>query len=247
MNRFGVKTYFIVACLVVLMLAGAAGIAAGETADSEKGGLLQVYGEAELFADPDKATIVLGVETQDKTAQTAVQENAKIAEQVIEALKELGLEEDQITTGSYRVHGQRQPIDSPREKNEYEIVYRVFNELNIEMTRLDQVGSVIDHAVEAGANHVQSVNFEISDPEDLKLQALQQSIKTARTKAEAMAESAGVQLVGIKKITEDQARYSPYIATFDREMIPDQARAETPIMPGEVSVEARVTMEFYVQ
>lgn len=238
--------------VIVLVAAAIFVFAAGSqdlvsSMENENTGVLKVNGSAQIYADPDHASIILGVETYDESAQVAARENAALVDQVITALKDLGLEEDQVTTGAYRVYGERQYPEQPRDREqEFTLVYRVNNELHIELYDLEITGSVIDTAIEAGANQVQSVNFEIRDPETLKLQALEKAISQARSKAAVMARSADVQLAGIKTIAEDQVYYSPFISTVTREMEADLAYAETPMMPGEISVEARVLLEYFI-
>lgn len=238
----GVSAVLIAAFLVL----GLIGMDSASSMESTREGVLQVIGESTLYAKPDRARIVLGVETHDESAQKAAADNAKIADQVIKALKAKGLEDDQISTGAYHIYGQREPIDLSRGKQEFLLIYRAYNEIIIETRKLDEVGQMIDTAVKSGANQVQAVNFDISDPEALKLQALQGAIIQAGNKAGAMSKSARVEILGIKTITEDRAYYFPYKTTFSREM-DTVAYTDTPIMPGEVSVEARVVMEYYIK
>ncbi len=245
----GLKFAAAAVVLAVLVLLGTGSFATVSSMEEEQNGVLQVNGQAKIFAEPDRARLVLGVVTIDESAQKAVRENAEHAEKIVAALKELGVDEDRISTGAYRVHGQQHPVEGPRgREDDGKITYRVSNELNIELHELEKIGQVIDTAIEAGANQVQQVHFEISDPEAFKLQALQQAIEKAGKKAAVMAESANVRLAGIKTITEDRAYYSPFITSLTRDMAMAEAGfGDTPIMPGEVSVEARVIIEYHLQ
>ena len=54
---------------------------------------LTVQGEGEINVRPDQAKITLGVVTENIDVQTAQQENAAISNSVIQALKQLGIEE----------------------------------------------------------------------------------------------------------------------------------------------------------
>lgn len=52
----------------------------------------------------DKATVILGVQTEDKSASEAVRLNAEAMNRVISALKSLGISEENMKTVSYSVY-----------------------------------------------------------------------------------------------------------------------------------------------
>ena len=217
-----------------------------EANPGEDYGIISVYGEAEITAQPDLAQVMLAVETTHELAQKAAEENARLTNTVIEALAKTGLEEKQIKTSGYRLYSFSEPVD-PRQEEKYITKYRAYNELNINLYDLDGVGNVIDIAVKAGANRVLGVLFEIKDAESLKLQALQNATTQAKTKAEAIASSAGVTIKGIKVIQEEMTGYSPYRATMDVAAFNEGAKgmAPTPILPDDVEITARIKAEYY--
>ncbi|MGF7184661.1 hypothetical protein GGQ84_000745 [Desulfitispora alkaliphila] len=207
--------------------------------------LIRVTGEAEVSVEPDRAQVVLGVETSNETAETATKENAQLTEELVNALKEFGLEGDQIKTSGYRVHSYREPIGGGRENPEYKNVYKAINELQMTVDKLDEVGKVIDVAIKNGANQVNSVQFIVNDTEAVKMQALQKATLQAKAKAEAIAGAADINIKGIKTITEEGGSYSPYRADYMREMAAEAKAVSTPIIPGDVEVRARVLVEYY--
>lgn len=245
------KNTIILTVALALMVAvlywtfGTAPVASAGTAEMER--IIQVYGEAELSAAPDRAQIVLGVETRSETAQEAVAENARLMSDVMDALKKMGLAEEQLETGSYQLHTQREYKQPSRPgTDEYTLIYRASNRLNIKLENIKETGAVIDTAVRAGANQVQSINFELRDAESLKLQALQAATVQAGGKAKAIAGSAGISIKGIKSISEDMASYTPYRAPFMEDaMLRATGETETPVVPGDVKVQARITVEYY--
>ena len=116
--------------------------------------IIQTYGEAEIAAKPDLAKISIAVETKSKLANDAVEENSRIATMVINALLDFGLLENDIKTGSYRLHSYRElPRDNPN-INEESIFYQAYNEIIVLTTQLDSVGELIDLAVISGANNI---------------------------------------------------------------------------------------------
>ena len=57
-----------------------------EANSGEGYGIISVYGEAEITAQPDLARVMLAVETTHELAQKAAEENARLTNTVIEAL-----------------------------------------------------------------------------------------------------------------------------------------------------------------
>ena len=61
-------------------------------------------GTATTKVQPDKFSVTVGVETNGTTAQEAADRNAAAMEQVISALRELGISEENISTSNYSVY-----------------------------------------------------------------------------------------------------------------------------------------------
>lgn len=210
---------------------------------SEVPQIIQTFGEAEVKADPDLARISLAIETRSTSAQEAVEENARLANAVVEALKEFGLSEDEVKTGTYQLHSYREWHEG-RPTGEELITYQATNEVLVATSRIEEVGDIIDLAVRAGANNINFISFEIEDPQELKLQVLKAATGQAEKKAEAIAGSAGEKVTGLYRIQEEVTDYMPYKVRADMAMEEMGMGAPTPIMPGEVVVRAMVTAQF---
>ncbi|MCX8205703.1 MAG: SIMPL domain-containing protein [Candidatus Micrarchaeota archaeon] len=198
---------------------------------------LSVYGSAEIELDPDLAEIELGVETEGKTATEAAEANAAIMERVRAALLAAGVQEANIKTSSFSV--------APRYKwdedtNEQSIVgYTATHTLHIKSENVKNSGKIIDAAVSAGANRVNSVQFTLKDSTMNKVRAdlLKQAVGNAASDANAIASALGHKIIGVKSVSAG-ASYVPYrnYAMYDKAM-----SAETMIIPGQVKVSASVS------
>lgn len=238
-NRNWIITVALIA--VVLFALSGCGTQVSTGADGEPR-LIQTYGEAEVKGAPDLARIGLAVETRGTSAEQAVEENARLAGALVEALKDFGLSEDEIKTGSYRLYSYREWFDG-RPEGESVLTYQAINEVIVSTSRLDEVGELIDRAVKAGANNINFINFELENSQELQLQALKLATEQAELKADAIAESAGEKISGLYRIREERTEYMPFVAK--QEMAADMGMgAATPIMPDEVTVRAMVTAEF---
>ncbi|MBC8484913.1 MAG: SIMPL domain-containing protein [Bacteroidetes bacterium] len=131
----------------------------GNTVEQENS--IQVSGYSILSVDPDKAEIILGVETQEENALDSQQGNAEIMEKIMNALRANGIKKQDIKTHQYNVY----PIRNWRsEKDYYEVIgYKTTHMVKVKTTDLDNVGKVIDAAVSAGANSFQGVSFGLTD------------------------------------------------------------------------------------
>jgi uncharacterized protein YggE len=66
--------------------------------------------------------------------------------------------------------------------------------VQVRVKELAQLGTLIDRALGAGANRVDSVRFSLSSPEEAQGRALAQAVQRARQAAEAIAGALGVTL-----------------------------------------------------
>lgn len=171
---------------------------------------MHVRGEAELERPADQVVISIAVITEAATAGEASQDNREKVEDVMDALKKLDLGEDALSTANYRVEpiwDYRQPERANRgEPFEPQIRgYRVHNTVEVETKALDKTSKVLRSAIEAGANTIQNLSFELSDPRMYRQEAIREAVQHARQDAAVLAEAAGVQFVKVLSIQLDDA------------------------------------------
>lgn len=197
-----------------------------------------VTGTGDVKSQPDIAYVTLAVNTQSDDAAQAARSNAEITNAVITAIMKAGIVKSDIETTNYSVS----PIMDYKKSPPVTVGYSVSNQVRLTIRDLARVGSIIDIGVKAGANNVQGVDFSIDNDTALRGQALVKAITQARAKAQAMADAAGVKLGRLVSMTESGG-YIP------RPMLAGAAKSEavqTPIIPGELSVPASVTMVYAI-
>jgi uncharacterized protein YggE len=161
---------------------------------------------------------------------------------VINALTAAGISEEAIQTTSYTLN----PIysNSGNQTAPPTIVgYQAVNAIQVTLSNLASVGKILDQAISAGANEVQSVTFTLSDTAmaSLQKQALQLALQDADNQAKATASTLGVTIVGPTSVSPgfvfQPVNYSRFSA------VPE---ATTPVQPGTLQVTAtvQVTYEF---
>ncbi|MCB9568070.1 MAG: SIMPL domain-containing protein [Myxococcales bacterium] len=198
-------------------------------------GTLDVSGEGQVSVKPDRAVIRLAVICEAKSAQEAVDDNAKAATAVIEAIKALGIAESAIQTQGLSVSPIYQ-YDEARRVNEI-VGYRADNAVAVDAA-IDLAGKVYDAGIAAGANQSSGISFKIGDERPHRRRALEGAVEAARSDAEVVAAAMGVKVRGPLKIEVD-AGGGPVIKVAEA-----LTRASTPVMPGELTVSARVRVSF---
>ncbi|PTL83545.1 hypothetical protein DAT35_15980 [Vitiosangium sp. GDMCC 1.1324] len=206
---------------------------------------LRVEGTGEVKVAPDEAFIDLAMETLAPTAKAAGEENARKMDKVIAALVQAGIPRKEIETRNYTVSPEYQPPAKPDEAPKLK-GYRVSNVVEVHVRELARVGTLLDTALGAGANRVESVRFGLSKPETVQGDALRNAVERARQSAQVLATSLGVKLgpvLDASTVTEPQHPI-PVVGRFELSRAAD---VTTPIQPQEQTVQATVTLVFSIE
>jgi hypothetical protein len=229
----------ILATVTVLLLSSAA-IHAQPAPDRPRPPSITVNGEATIAAEPDQAQIDIGVTTQARNAPEASRENSERLGRVLAEVKKLLSKADEVKTSGYSLNPQyRYP-----QGGKPEIVgYTANNIVRIKTTKLDDVGKLIDAAMQAGANNINRLMFTLKDEEAARLDALRQASAKAKAKAEAIAASLGLKILRITSVTEGERSFQPIFRQTPMargEAL--TAQAPTPVEPGTVEIRSTVSL-----
>jgi len=201
---------------------------------------LRVDGEGKVTAAPDMATIVLGVESRSTKAAEAVEENARLMNQTINALLEAGIIESQMQTSRFSLTTMPQDEPLTAKAEQEPPVFLATNQVTVKLDDTEGVGQVLDAAVGAGSNSIQEVKFDLRDPTPQNDEAMTIAIKDAQRKAQVAASAAGLELGRILEMTVGYG----YVVEASRSY--SYAMAATPIQPGEMEVTASVNLVYEI-
>jgi uncharacterized protein YggE len=103
-------------------------------------------------------------------------------------------------------------------------------------------GAILDKVVQAGANRVSGIQFDLSDRKVFEDAAIKSAIGEARRRAQIMADAAGVTLGKMTSVTASAGGGGP---------IPFAARADfaaarTPVLPGQQTVTASASITWEI-
>jgi uncharacterized protein YggE len=226
----------------ILFAAIAAAFAASTPAQSVGNRpFVHASGEGIVSIRPDQMKLNVGVTTQARTAQEAVDTNATLVSQVLIALRQLlGPNADLKTinfavTPNYRY---------PQGGGQPEITgYTASNTIEVTTSDLTLSGRIIDAATQAGANQVTNLRFLLKDSEPAKSQALKAATQQAKAHAEAIAQGLGIQLGAVLAASEGfSTQYIP--GPLDRGA--GATAATTPVETGMLEVRATVSLDMEI-
>ncbi|CAN5145533.1 SIMPL domain-containing protein [soil metagenome] len=205
--------------------------------------VLSTSGQGEAKVTPDRASVMLNVQTRATTAAAASSENATRTRAVMDAVAKLGLSRDQLATEGYTVYPEMQYDKNggaPRVSG-----YVVTNTVRAETKRPEQAGAIVDAALAAGANMVNSLSFYASSIDEARRQAVVGAVASARADAEAMAKAAGGSLGGLLELSTGGPTLPPR-PMYDMAVRSKSAmQAEpTPVNPGQQTVTVYVTAKW---
>ena len=111
--------------------------------------------------------------------------------------------------------------------------------MTVDVRRIDQVGPVIDAALAAGANQINSLSFGISGADSARRVALANAVTKARTDAEIMARAAGGTLGELIELQAMEA-YIPSPRPVAMESMKMANADAVPIEAGQETIRAQV-------
>jgi uncharacterized protein YggE len=232
--------------LLVISLALAAPLAAQGGKDAGPP-ILTVSGTGQARVAPDEATVRLGVLAQAPTAREAQARVNRSAQAVLDAVRKLGVPAERIQTTGLSLspqYAQGRPDSQgpPRIAG-----YQAANTVRVLLEDLSQVGPVIDAGLTSGANNLDGVEFGLRNDAVARAAALTEAVRSARTKAEALARALRVRLVEIAEVAEGGVSISPPPSPFrGRVAMAAEAMVATPVSAGEVGVDASVTVRWRI-
>lgn len=236
--------------ITAVLLAGSllGGVLLGDpliAAAQEQVPLITVSGNGTVRVSPDEARVSLGILTMASTAKEAQQTNNTLANKVIAALVNAGTPREKIETRDYSIWPEYKYPKPEENKPPSVIGYRACNNVVITLEDIDQVGMIIDTAVGAGANQVQDIQFLKRETGPAQQEALKKACQDARLKAEAIAQSMDVHLAGLYSVQESGSTVQPLVYRSQEKVLLDGA--STPVQPGELEVNANVTVVFRIK
>lgn len=197
---------------------------------------ITVNGSGRVSVIPDLVKLNFIIKTYDWNVSKAVERNAANTDFVIKALRESGVDSNDISTRDYSIR-QDTSRDIPGQ-------YTVINNIAVIIRNTEITGKVIDSAVKSniGANGLTSFEYAVSDNSSALRQARTLAIQDAQDAASLLAGASGCKVSKVISISEN---YSSAGSATSVKL--ERAMNSTSILPAEVTVTSNVTITYELE
>ena len=203
---------------------------------------IYVNGSGQVFLTPDVAYVYIGVHSESEDVGDALRENNAQAQAVAETLKSNGIESKDIQTSAFNVYPQ------PKYGMQGEIletVYSVDNTIYVTIRELQDLGKILDEVIQAGANTINGVRFDVLDKSEALSEAREMAIKDAQYQAQEIANAAGVKLGDIVSLSA-YSNSTPYVS-YEGKALGGAMSPEVPVAAGQLTIQATADLAYQIK
>jgi len=241
-----IKLILLVSVLAIaLTLSACSGSATATATPAPADRNLTVSGNGIVYLTPDIAYIYVGVHTDDLDIAQAVDRNNTQAQAVVDALKNMGVAATDIQTSSFSVWSSQQ--NDPMTNLPSGYTYMVDNTVYITVRDLTTLGRLLDTVVSAGANNINSIQFDVADKTAALAEARQKAMDSAASLAQELAGIAGVQLGDVQNISYTDYTPMYYYGIGGGGGGGAAPNATVPIQPGQIQVSVSVSVTYGIK
>lgn len=231
--------------------AALAGCIGSAQTDSGESRTITVSKHGEVTAEPDTAIVHVSIEATADSASAVRDELSARSAELNDGLIAAGTPEDNITTGRFSIRERRERArirdreaddGEPQETTRYEGTHS----FSIDVDDVEAVGSVIDTAVESGADTVSHIEFTLSEEQraDLREEALNLAIESARNESEFVAGEVDQSVVDVKSVDTSGGGVSSVRREYATAEAADSGSTE--LQPDDVTVRATAKITYLI-
>ena len=241
----------VVLSALVLLSALSVSYAYATPVEKEKRGVIVTDAVETNYVDHDQLVLTVSIETQAKKAKDAMDENTEKASAVVNALK-AKVNANEVSTSNISVY----PVYNYKNKVNSLEYYRAQNEITVKTSKINIGGDLISTALENGANRVTGITFELKDKSRYCNASMQKSLETAKAKAELIANTLGIQIAGVKRVTSNCSTnsYSAYngvrmlkASASSMDAAGEASTVEVPVEIKKIPMTSTTSVEFFVK
>jgi uncharacterized protein len=202
-----------------------------------------VSGQGEVRAEPDRATVTLGVESRKPKLEDARAAVAKTVDAVLKLTRELKIDPKQVR--STRINVQPEYNWGANNANERTLIgYFVSRQVEVELHDLEKLGQLLERATDLGVNQMGDPRLDSSKRQDLVREALAKAVVDARQNAEVIAKAAGARLGNARTINANTEFSQPPVPMVRAMAMEAKAAGGAPYQSGEMTFNATVNVQY---
>lgn len=153
---------------------------------------IAITADDSVSVDPEVATITVAYQNYAATKDAAYEENIRVSNAITKALLDSGVPKSALETESVKLdRAERDEKWTAEEKNTRQ--FQASQSWTITVPA-DRAQAVVDIALHAGANVLEALDWNVSDPKALQARAGAAALAKARTIAEQMANGLNAKL-----------------------------------------------------
>ncbi len=235
------RSIFVIAGLMLVVISAGCG---GDAQDQYPSSI-SVTGTGTAYGDAEIASIVFGVDLLRSDPGEAVDQAARMMDEAISALQEMGIQAEDMKTTSYSLWPEQQ-YDYNTYSYTGDTDYHVSHYIQVDVRDLDSVGDVLSALVGSGSNTIQSVTFRMENADSLMRIARTRAVDDAREKAQQIADQLGMELGEPTYVSEYQDYYPMSgVTSYCADAVGEIAAPS--ISPGAQSVTLSVQVTFQIK
>lgn len=262
MKRYAGILGITISTVLVLALAGCGGSASGTAGAGVAGSTVQsrvitTSGDAQVKVVPDEVIVTLGVGTQGAQLDVAKSQNDDIVRRVLERVQGFGVPPNHIQTEYVGIN----PVYDYSSGSLPRLTgYNVQKTIVVTLSDLTKFEDLLSGALAAGANYVHNVEFRTTELRKHRDQARALAVQAAREKAAALAGDLGKQLGEPLTITEEQNTWRSWYGygwasragqSMSQNVVVESGSStlgdDATVAPGQITVDARVSVSFEIR
>lgn len=212
---------------------------------------ISVRGTGSASGAPDIANVEIGVRIRNERISVAFSQANNSLTRIIDAIVNAGVAREDIRTTGLDVF-QRERFDSRpafesgnAEDMAQVVEYDVTNRVRVIVRDLSLLETVLEDAVENGANQIFGLNFGIEDQDALIQEARLAAVEQARANAGQLAAAVGAQVGEVLVISEGQGGgFDPFNVRNMGDMAASEGLGGATIEPGQLNVTVTVNITY---
>ncbi len=211
---------------------------------------ISATGDASVQVKPDVVKVYLTIEERSNSSATAQDKAEQDYNKLVTSLTSQSFKEEEIQTQYFNIYPEYDYTNEGTKLKGYVAAHSIVVEFSSNQT--SKIGKVVDAGMDSGAK-IASINFELSKAKETeyKAQVLGEAAKSAKVKAEALAEGAGKKLGNLVSVSENSFSYYPWVAYSRTEGSMDSGadvKAQVAnITPGNQVVQASVVAVYKIR
>lgn len=166
------------------------GLAAPPADAADEPRVVVVTGQGEVRAQPDRATVTVGVLARRQTVEAARQEANRVQAALLGVTRGLQIPDAQVRSTRINVAPEYTWNEAKRQR-EF-TGYLVRRQVVVDLRDIEKLGPLVEKSLSAGANDVQEPVLDSTKRKDLEREALVLAVEDARRNADVLARAVGM-------------------------------------------------------